>query len=348
MDATSDYWKQERAEVMRLSKLTASVSLDLDNLWSYLKVHGDPEWKDYPTYLPTFVPIGLDFFNSHSQTITFFVVGKDATDERNAGPLRQIAEAGHEIANHSFNHEPWMQSYTEAQVTEELKEAEAAIERVTGYTTRGFRGPGYCRSNAIFNSLHKMGYQYDASILPSILGPIARLYYLSTAKMSAEEKKTRGDLFGHWSEGFHSLAPFAWKLESGDLLELPVTTIPVFRLPFHLSYLIWLARFSKSLAIAYMELGFRMFRLRGVEPSYLLHPLDFLGKEDVPELSFFPGMDKPRAFKMDMADRFLNSYQKHFDVVPMFEHVRRIRERGSLKMVNPAFPVMTSNPVEQG
>jgi HAMP domain-containing protein len=310
--------------------------LDLDNLWSYLKVHGDPEWQSYPTYLPKFVPAGLDFLKSHDQTITFFVVGRDATDARNADALRQLSEAGHEIANHSFNHEPWMQNYTEEQVIEELKEAETAIEKVTGYKMRGFRGPGYCRSAAILNALHKLGYEYDASILPSILGPIARLYYFSTKKMTKEEKKTRGELFGHLSDGFHSLKPFAWKVGDGDLLEIPVSTIPVFRIPFHLSYLIWLSRYSKSLALAYMEFGFRMCRLRGVEPSYLLHPLDFLGKEDVPELSFFPGMDLPRAFKLEIAGKFLKSYQKHFDVVPMAEHVRRIRARGPVKTVDPA------------
>ncbi len=33
-----------------------------------------------------------------------------------------------------------------------------------------------------------------------------------------------------------------------------------------------------------------MCRLRGVEPSVLLHPLDFLGANDIDSLAFFPGM----------------------------------------------------------
>lgn len=29
----------------------ASISLDLDNLWSYLKIHGDDGWRSFPSYL---------------------------------------------------------------------------------------------------------------------------------------------------------------------------------------------------------------------------------------------------------------------------------------------------------
>ena len=34
----------------------ASVSLDMDNLWSYLKTHGDPTWESRPSYLEALVP----------------------------------------------------------------------------------------------------------------------------------------------------------------------------------------------------------------------------------------------------------------------------------------------------
>lgn len=29
----------------------ASVSLDLDHVWSYLRTHGDPDWEQRPSYL---------------------------------------------------------------------------------------------------------------------------------------------------------------------------------------------------------------------------------------------------------------------------------------------------------
>ena len=53
----------------------ASLSLDLDNLWSYLKTHGDPGWETLPSYLDLVVPRVLKFLDERRQKITFFIVG---------------------------------------------------------------------------------------------------------------------------------------------------------------------------------------------------------------------------------------------------------------------------------
>ena len=42
-------------------KPVASLSLDLDNQWSYMKTHGDAGWDAYPSYLDVVVPRVLDF-----------------------------------------------------------------------------------------------------------------------------------------------------------------------------------------------------------------------------------------------------------------------------------------------
>jgi hypothetical protein len=34
----------------------ASISLDLDNLWSYLKTQGVSGWESFPSYLDVVVP----------------------------------------------------------------------------------------------------------------------------------------------------------------------------------------------------------------------------------------------------------------------------------------------------
>jgi hypothetical protein len=321
---------------MEIQKPTASLSLDLDNLWSYLKVHGDPGWESHPTYLPRFVPIILDLLEEQNLTISFFVVGQDAARKINHSPLRQIAEAGHEICNHSFSHESWMHSHDKKQVVEEIARAEESIQKATGARTRGFRGPGYARSQAIIETLMERGYEFDASVMPTILGPVARLYYLWTSKMSKEERSRRSNLFGKMSDGFMPLKPFEWMTGDGTLLEIPVSTMPLFRLPFHLSYLIWLSRFSKALARVYMNLALSLCQWRGVEPSYLLHPLDFLTAEDAPELKFFPGMDLPRKDKLEVARGFFAAYQKRFDVTPMGEHARRLKQRGGLRTLTPS------------
>src|SRR5512134_3163023 len=86
----------------------ASLSLDLDNRWSYLKTHGDPGWQSFPSYLDLVVPRVLDNLHARNWTITFFIVGQDAALAKNHDAIRSIAKAGHEIGNHSFHHNPWL------------------------------------------------------------------------------------------------------------------------------------------------------------------------------------------------------------------------------------------------
>ena len=90
----------------------ASLSLDLDNQWSYMKIHGDAGWEEFPSYLNIMVPRALDLLETHNLTITFFIVGQDAALEKNQGAIRSIAAAGHEIGNHSFHHESWLHLYS--------------------------------------------------------------------------------------------------------------------------------------------------------------------------------------------------------------------------------------------
>ncbi|TMA83344.1 MAG: polysaccharide deacetylase, partial [Deltaproteobacteria bacterium] len=85
---------------MTTEKPIASLSLDLDNKWSYLKTHGDPGWERLPSYLDVVVPRVLDFLESRNLTITVFIVGQDAALDKNRELLRAIA-ARHEIGNHS-------------------------------------------------------------------------------------------------------------------------------------------------------------------------------------------------------------------------------------------------------
>ena len=74
-------------------KSYASISLDLDNKWAYLKAQGDPLWESYPTYLPAIVPRVLDILEERNQKITFFIVGQDAEHEVNHEALKSIASA---------------------------------------------------------------------------------------------------------------------------------------------------------------------------------------------------------------------------------------------------------------
>ena len=43
-----------------MTKPLASLSLDLDNKWSYMKTHGDAGWEAFPSYLDIVVPRVLE------------------------------------------------------------------------------------------------------------------------------------------------------------------------------------------------------------------------------------------------------------------------------------------------
>ncbi len=303
------------------TRALASVSLDLDNLWSYMKIHGDPGWQSRPSYLDSFVPYMLEVLERERLPITFFIVGADAAQTSNHAALRSLVQAGHEVANHSFEHEPWLPLYTREQLEREVRDTDDAIEAATGVRPVGFRGPGFSWSPMLLEVLADSGHRYDASTLPTWLGPIARTYYFWTARLSAEERERRKGLFGSFADGLRPNKPYQWALADGRrLLEIPVTTLPIARTPFHFSYLAFLARFSEGVMMAYLHTALTACRITGTSPSFLLHPLDVIGGDQAPALSFFPGMDISSAEKTRLLLRVLRALRKHYDLVPMSVH----------------------------
>lgn len=316
----------------------ASLSLDLDNKWSYLKTHGNPAWESYPSYFDVVVPRILEFLAERGLKITFFIVGQDAALAKNRTALRAIADAGHDIGNHSFQHEPWLHLYSEQALDAELALAEEHIERATGKKPHGFRGPGFSLSEATLSVLVKRGYAYDATVFPNLLNPLARAYFFATSNLSAEEKEQRKELFGTWKDALRPVKPFRWELDQGGLLELPVTTMPLFKIPIHLSYVLYLSSYSKTLARLYIRIALLLCRLTSTEPSILLHPLDFLGgDDDMDDLGFFPGMNMDSAVKIDLVDEVLGLLARQYDVVTLAEHAERVASTASLPSVEPQF-----------
>lgn len=295
----------------------ASVSLDLDNKWSYLKTQGCDDWRSYPSYLDLVTPRILRELKELNLRISFFVVGRDATLPENAAALGAIADAGHEIANHSFMHEPWLHLYSRDELREDFERSEEAILNVTGRRPLGFRGPGFSTSVAVREMLRERGYRYDASLFPTVLGPLARLYFLLKTRLPAEEKKKRSGLYGNLSNALSPLRPF--EIDPG-LVEVPVSTMPVLRFPIHLSYLLFLAQYSEALARLYWKAAILLCRLRRIGPSLLLHPTDFLDVHDVPEMSFFPAMQIPAGQKIALVRYAVTSLQRRWNTGTVADH----------------------------
>ena len=313
---------------MNKEKPLASLSLDLDDQWSYMKVHGDDGWDLYPSYLDIVVPFFLDIFDEMNIKITFFIVGQDAAIEKNHNILKSIVDRGHEIGNHSFHHESWLKTYSKEKIENEIILAEDAIFKATGQRSRCFRGPGFSWSNDLLEVLEKRNYIFDASILPTYISPLMRKYYFWKSKLSKEERESRKELFGSFKEGFYSLKPFKWKLKNGgSLLEIPVTTMPVFKIPFHLSYLLFISGFSMLLMKAYLNFSLFMCKLTRTSPSILLHPLDLISGDKVPQLAFFPGMNMKTEKKIEVFKYALLQISKKFTVLPMLKFASEFKSQ---------------------
>ena len=314
-----------------MARRPAPLSLDLDNKWSYLKTHGDEAWTSFPSYLDTIVPRALDVLAERNWRITWFLVGKDAEVPADRDVLRSIADAGHEIGNHSYLHEPWLHQYTRDALQADLGRAHEAIGAATGRTPVGFRGPGFSLSTTTLEVLRSMGYRYDATTFPNILNPVGRLYYLRTSSLSDEEKERRKALFGTMKDAFRSNRPYRWALANGDTMtEIPVTTMPLLRVPIHFSYVIWLGGKSRTLAKLYWRMALAMCRISGTVPSLLLHPLDFLGCDDEPDLGFFPGMDITAAVKADLMHELLDMWDRQYETLPIGDYsdgIQRLKSR---------------------
>lgn len=285
----------------------ASLSLDLDDAWTYLKTRGEPHWAEARSYLPIVVPRFLTMLDELGVKITVFVVGRDAALPQHAALLRSIVETGHDIGNHSYHHDPWLHRYDDVSIEREITRAEEAIGAVTGQRLRGFRGPGYRLSKRILDVLVERGYRYDASTLPTFFGP-------------PEQRVKREAVYDSLRDGLRPLRPYRWEARTGNVLEIPVTTMPLLRTPIDFSHAISLWTLSPAFGRSYFTSALDACRVSGIEPSLILRPLDFLGPDEAPELALSAGMRLPTATKLGVLRTLLQTLLERFRIVTLTQY----------------------------
>jgi polysaccharide deacetylase family protein (PEP-CTERM system associated) len=108
----------------------------------------------------------LSIFEECGVRATFFVLGWVA--DRFPRLVRQIADAGHEVASHGYSHR-LVYSQTPDEFREDVRRAKAVIEGAFGGAVRGYRAPSFSvthRSLWALDIVLEEGYLYDASIFP--------------------------------------------------------------------------------------------------------------------------------------------------------------------------------------
>ena len=140
----------------------------------------------------------MALFAEANVNATFFTLGWVAN--RYPALIRRIAEAGHEVASHGWDHERVFRM-TPEQFEGDLKHARAAIEDAAGQAVTGYRAPSFSidmRTPWAHAILADAGYRYSSSVAPVI----------------------------HDHYGWPDAPRFAFRpLTDSALIELPVTTV---------------------------------------------------------------------------------------------------------------------------
>lgn len=108
----------------------------------------------------------LDQLAARKVLATFFVVGQIA--ESNPDLVRAIADGGHEVASHSWDHRR-VHHFTPETFREDVRRSKDALEQVTGVPVFGFRAPTFSivrQTLWAIDVLAELGLRYDSSIYP--------------------------------------------------------------------------------------------------------------------------------------------------------------------------------------
>ena len=97
---------------------------------------------------------------------TFFTLGWVA--ERYPALVRQIVDAGHELASHGYGHER-ASDLSEQAFFADIQSAKAILEDIGGVEVKGYRAPSFSIGKGnlwAFDCLLRAGYRYSSSIYP--------------------------------------------------------------------------------------------------------------------------------------------------------------------------------------
>lgn len=312
----------------------ASLSIDLDNKWAYLRAAGRKDWESCSSYLPMAIDRIVDVVGQCDLPLTVFLVGRDLACDPDAMAIERFESLrSWEPANHSLNHLPWMHTMQRDEVRVEIESTHQAIESVTGQRPYGFRGPGFSCPDDVLDVLVQRRYLYDASIFPTSMAPIARAVFLARTQLRGEQREKAKQLYGGFASmrkpnrphKRHGSPQRPGTTETFDdrptIWEVPVTVMPLIRTPIHFSYLNFVAQSSTTVAKAYFRVALAACRRFNVTPSLLLHPPDFLGCEDDCDMAYLPGMKTTRTKKLEFMTWALKLYATQFDVHTIIDQV---------------------------
>ncbi|MDD3799820.1 MAG: DUF3473 domain-containing protein [Novosphingobium sp.] len=176
------------------------LSVDVEDWFqvgAFEDVIGRDDWDGLADRVERNVEEILGLFDEAQVKATFFTLGWVA--KRHPVLTRRIAEAGHELASHGWDHAR-VHAMDQVQFGADIARARKAIEDAASVAVTGYRAPSFSidqRTPWAYVELAEQGYTYSSSVAP-----------------------VTHDHYGWREAPRFAFRPLPWS----DLLEIPVTT----------------------------------------------------------------------------------------------------------------------------
>ena len=274
-----------------------AISVDLDEIPFYSQIHGLASQAEGSSHAVFDVALERleTFAKKEGLPLTLFVIGSTLERKENGDKLRALADAGHELGNHTFGHRYDLTRLDAATMRSEIAFAQDAIEKATGRRPVGFRAPGYTVTDELLGLVEHEGFLYDSSVFPCPVYWAAKATKISAIRLRGRRSESIVDTprvltapqrpyrIGHpyWQKG-------------GGLLELPVQVTRGLRLPF-IGTSLTMAGPAVARELAHMVAGEPLVNLE-------LHGIDVLDAEDGLEhlVKHQPDVRIPHQRKLDV------------------------------------------------
>jgi len=142
-----------------------AFSVDLEDWYHGIELPYS-DWKGKERRLEKGMDRVVELLDRHNTKATFFTLGW--IGEQYPQLIRQLCDAGHEMASHGFSHEKVYDLSPEA-FREEVRRTKAILEDAGGKPVTAFRAPFFSiteKSLWAFSILSEEGYTVDCSISP--------------------------------------------------------------------------------------------------------------------------------------------------------------------------------------
>jgi peptidoglycan/xylan/chitin deacetylase (PgdA/CDA1 family) len=287
----------------------AGLSVDIDSVASHLEGYGFRRPPDDGVAYTVALPRILELLSRTGSRATFFLIAEEARSQSEA--VRRIVAEGHEVASHSMTHRlPFVDLDPQARHLE-ITASKALLEDLGGQEVSGFRAPSWDAGPWLVPDLVAAGYRYDSSAYPSVL-----LLVLRAAVAWRGHRPRRRSGRRVWSAVLGPRKPYRIETVRGSLVEVPMYTIPVLRLPYYhtLRFVLpgTLFRFIRRVAQAQRQTVW-----------YQFHAVDFLSMGDGLDqrIACHPGMRLSLERKLELAAEAIRDLGHERTVIPLRELV---------------------------